>query len=324
MEPGVGSRGVAGERCDGGRERGEVGRRDVIGEVGAVSPVDQHLAHEMAEDPMIGRWRRREVVVGHLRRFGAPWVDHPQLSATGAVRSQAHHRIGNRVRVTVRHDGVRADEEQEVRPLLVPHRREPRPAAHQFGDERFARRVDGGRGVLLARTQHAQKSFGGAATVGIECTAAREVHAHGVGTVRVDGGTNDGREVVERTFPRCRFAADLGCVEPSGVVVERPDRPTFRAGVATRQRVRVVAAYANHVVVVVDADDDAAHGIADPTEALDVAHDQSGPCTTAPAVSSAAMSAADLPISVSTAWVCSPSFGAIQRGARGRAVEVGG
>ena len=172
--------------------------------------------------------------------------------------------------VAVRHDRVAAEEEQQRRALVVPHGGEARPSADQFGHQRLARGVDGGGGVALPAASDRTEPLGGSPTGGVESGTAGQVHGDGVGPDRGLGVGDAGGDVVEHLRPRggapVRAPTHERLVQPTGVVVQRSQGPSLRAGVTPGEGVVVVAPHPDHLLVVGDGDDNAAHGVADPAE----------------------------------------------------------
>ena len=84
---------------------------------------------------------------------------------------------------------------------MIPYGSEPRPSADQLCDQRLARCVDSGGGVLLRRADDTKELFGCPPSVGVEGRPTREEHRNRFGPVLVDDGAKCGGYIADGLGP---------------------------------------------------------------------------------------------------------------------------
>jgi len=177
--------------------------------------------------------------------------------------------------VTVRHDRVHADVDDQPGAIDVEVRVEPGETADLVGHEHLRGAVDGQGTETRWGAHRPVQRLGGPVAGRVHADAAAEEDANRLRTVAVDDGAQPGAEVVEARVPRCRLQRvarpHQRMLEPVGVMVQLRQRPPLRTGVAVRERVVAVTAHTDDLVTR-NVDEDPAHRRADPAEAPDGAH----------------------------------------------------
>ncbi len=220
------------ERLERRAQARDVRRIAVRVQLGGVRAVGEDLAHEPREDEMIGPRPDREVIVGEGGGLGAPRVEHEDPAAAGPEVAEAGHRVGERRPVSVRHDGVRPEQEQQRRSVRVPHGVELAGPRDELGGAQHRRVVDRDGRVALARPDPPEQTLGGHPPVDVVRETRREIAAHRVGSV-LRGRRPHGRgEIVEHVVPRRNRAAQERLVETIRPVVPVGQCPSLRARVA--------------------------------------------------------------------------------------------